>query len=138
MEKLVIDRSTWLRGEGSDESALLRSDDGMMCCLGFDALRRGFTVEEITDICTPMQLGKVVEGLTEEYPMGHRSFVGTEICSTLMRLNDFEVGDYETVRAWSARHESELDPAAVANEQEREQRIAKLFAEIGVEVEFVN
>jgi hypothetical protein len=31
--KFVIDRKTWFRGEGSEESKLLR-EDGRMCCIG--------------------------------------------------------------------------------------------------------
>lgn len=38
MDKLIIDRSRWLRGEGCDASYLLRPADNKMCCLGFDML----------------------------------------------------------------------------------------------------
>ena len=50
--KLVIDRKTWLRGEGADGSFLRRSSDGRQCCLGFMALAAGLTSEEITDKTT--------------------------------------------------------------------------------------
>ena len=32
--KLAIDRKVWLRGEGSDSSALYRSSDKKQCCVG--------------------------------------------------------------------------------------------------------
>ena len=35
MKKLVIDRKMWFRGDGGVLSALVRADDGRMCCLGF-------------------------------------------------------------------------------------------------------
>lgn len=45
--KLTIDRSKWLRGEGSDESYLLRESDGKMCCVGFFAIACGVSPDEI-------------------------------------------------------------------------------------------
>ena len=45
--KLVIDRATWLRGEGHEQSYLLRECDGKMCCLGFFALACGLHPERI-------------------------------------------------------------------------------------------
>lgn len=53
MMKLVIDRSRWLRGEGSSRSRLLRSSDGKMCCVGFFALACGLTPADILDRSTP-------------------------------------------------------------------------------------
>lgn len=35
MKTLVIDRRRWLRGEGGGDSALYRTRDGKMCCVGF-------------------------------------------------------------------------------------------------------
>lgn len=32
--KLVINRRVWLRGEGSENSRLLREEDGKRCCVG--------------------------------------------------------------------------------------------------------
>jgi hypothetical protein len=43
---LTIQRSKWYRGQGSDESYLLNCA-GQMCCLGFDALARGLSAEDI-------------------------------------------------------------------------------------------
>lgn len=38
--RTVVKRSQWYRGNGSDESRLLRNDR-WMCCLGFDAIAAG-------------------------------------------------------------------------------------------------
>ena len=46
---LVIDRRRWLRGEGSVVSALYRSSDRKMCCLGFACLASGLLVRDIRD-----------------------------------------------------------------------------------------
>ena len=35
MLNVIVNRETWLRGEGSDKSFLLRPADGKMCCMGF-------------------------------------------------------------------------------------------------------
>ena len=50
---LTIQRSKWLRGEGSSVSVLLRSHDGKMCCLGFLALAIGIPQDKIVDIGSP-------------------------------------------------------------------------------------
>ena len=34
-KSFTINRKKWLRGEGDDDSRLLRSTDNKMCCLGF-------------------------------------------------------------------------------------------------------
>jgi hypothetical protein len=45
---VVVKRSKWFRGQGSDESYLL-SEDGLMCCMGFAALAQGVPRERILD-----------------------------------------------------------------------------------------
>jgi len=50
---LVLDPDTWLRGEGSIPSALLRPYDGKMCCLGFECLRRGADKRAIESVKIP-------------------------------------------------------------------------------------
>ena len=34
MRTLTIDRAVWYRGQGPEESKLLRSEDGRRCCIG--------------------------------------------------------------------------------------------------------
>lgn len=53
MKVLTIDRNMWLRGEGGERSKLLRPSDGKMCCLGFDALARGLSKDDIFDRSGP-------------------------------------------------------------------------------------
>ena len=50
---VVITRSKWLRGAGSCDTALFRSHDGMMCCLGFVGCRLGYTQEQMKDMSSP-------------------------------------------------------------------------------------
>lgn len=48
--RVVVDRSKWLRGEGSYKSRLLRPADGRMCCMGSAALAKGLSKDEIRDV----------------------------------------------------------------------------------------
>ena len=66
-----IDRRTWLRGEGSGVSYLLRRRDGKMCCLGQVALQRGLTESAIIGLAvpcdtTPIQRSKFPEWIKDE------------------------------------------------------------------------
>jgi hypothetical protein len=119
-EKLIIDRDKWLRGEGAEHSYLIRPTDCKQCCLGFDLLRRGFTVTELTgnkmptDVASSEDQADRLQGLVERCCGCH--WDSSELANQLMLVNDSRERD----------------------QQEREQEIARLFAEIGVDVEFVN
>lgn len=120
MDKLVIDRKKWYRGKGSTESRLLR-EDGQMCCLGFDMLRRGFTEDQILDAGTPEEVDGLegeIDGLVflqESDDDGTNYYSPTETNEELVTVNDDEGVD----------------------EADRERAIKNLFASIDVEVEFV-
>lgn len=47
--KLVIYRDSWLRGEGEENSKLLRSSDNKLSCSGFFCLACGVSRQDITD-----------------------------------------------------------------------------------------
>ncbi len=49
MAKFVVDRRTWYRGFGRDESMLLR-EDGKRCCIGFVAKQCGVADAYIENI----------------------------------------------------------------------------------------
>jgi hypothetical protein len=122
--KLVIDRNKWLRGEGTENSCLLRPTDGKMCCLGFFGLACGLTAKRITDVVAPVKI-PVEIGVSarrewmRNVPEAEALFddeMGTsEICGELMSTND----------------------RVSLSEAEREQKIRALFAEMSVEVVFV-
>jgi hypothetical protein len=63
MEKLVIDRATWGRGQGnkmggSGDSCLLSPKTGKKCCLGFYALACGYSEIEIRGKAMPWSLDR--------------------------------------------------------------------------------
>lgn len=135
--KLTIDRQRWIRGQpGSqlliDEPGITEIDSpaippgrnhGKMCCLGFAALELGYTPDEIRNRPSPKS---VVDGghkdlftlarLTEPY-VEHPDFVNnTNTCQTLMFTND----------------RTDISNA------EREATLVRIFAELGIDVEFIN
>lgn len=108
--KFTIERSKWLRGQGSTVSALL-CDNGKMCCLGFYALSHGSTSESILNVKSPEQ--SLSKDWAEKLVRGD---FNNSVCELLMTTND----------------RIDVDDAA------REASLTELFASIGVEVEFVD
>lgn len=118
MEKLVIDRSKWYRGKGGEDSRLLLAD-GQMCCLGFDLLRRGLQPQDIRGVGTPDQLN------AEEDALAGLITVCEECGSSHYELSAVGEGLVDT------------NDLTTLDEPTREAKLTALFAEIGVDVEFV-
>ena len=107
---LTIDRRKWLRGEDFN-SALLRSDDKKMCCLGFFCLSRD--IRKIADVSEPVDLSyQQRQRIPELFDNQHQNHV----CEKLMVNND----------------------SPELSEKVRETRITKWFKKIGVNVKFIN
>lgn len=123
--KVIVERSKWLRGEGSGVSQLLRERDGKLCCVGFACLAAGFSLDQIRSRVTvsdllnveetgpPSTLAAMVigEGEPEEDP-----FCDTGAAEELYGAND--------------------DPAIWASA--RETKVAELGQKVGLEFEFVD
>jgi hypothetical protein len=114
---LVIDRKRWLRGEGYEKSALYRSRDRKMCCLGSAARQLcGARVADIHGCAGPSIVVKqeVADGFRRLGLMdaGHN----TGICHDLMSIND----------------------DTSMNSRDRENQLKRLFALIDVAVKFIN
>ena len=127
INKLIIYRDRWLRGEGTD-SYLLREKDNKMCCLGFYCKALGIDDTDITMMASPQSLVAdtfdeiksdfFADGLVDLLHQDKTSgmFEDNRICSELMTAND-DLNRPEDVR---------------------EADIIRLFSQIGVEVEFVD
>jgi hypothetical protein len=113
--KLTIDRNTWLRGEGSVASRLLRKDDGKKCCLGFYMNACGVSDSKIEDVRLPSDL--------DDIPNEAAWLVEKEI----KNLNIPSLMAYDLMQC----NDESL-------QGDREEEITKIFKEAGVEVEFVN
>src|SRR5689334_10270078 len=110
-EQIVINRSTWIRGIGCTDSALLRR--GKMCCLGFYAKACGVSDEQMDQIKTPRILlsirGIQLPGLLCDFG-GLLS--ENDVTQALITANDTTIPD----------------------EPQREATIVEHFAKIGVTV----
>lgn len=110
--EFTVDRSKWLRGEGSTRSYLLR-DDQKMCCLGFRALACGHTADELLGVKTPNDITNRLAAHWANYLDGKWS---SGLSRAAMVTNDDE---------WI------LD-------KNREATLVKQFAELGDTVTFVD
>lgn len=122
MEKLIIDRTKWRTGScgetatGKGDTALLNKE-GFMCCLGFECLRRGFTEDEISGQPEP---------------------------ETMIFDDRFEKDRFGDMVNDSGHNKSWVDQAISINDdilttlKEKEEKIQKIFAGQGIEVEFIN
>ena len=92
MLDVIVDRTKWYRGQGYDESKLLRSE-GQMCCVGFACLAAGLTPSQIENWATVQvahtikapRLAKMVCLLV---PSGKPSDVATGDAAQLYTTND--------------------------------------------------
>lgn len=57
MKKLIITRSKWFRGKGSERSALL-TRNGKMCCLGFLGLACGLQKKDMRNSGAPSEISE--------------------------------------------------------------------------------
>lgn len=80
MKTYTINRSKWLRGEGNENSYLLRGDDGKMCCLGQVCEQEGVPGSELIGISEPAGLQKRKSSLPK--------WLFSEVAYEMMEEND--------------------------------------------------
>lgn len=113
---LTIKRSKWLTGSREvNNSKLLRSTDGKMCCLGFLAKKCGASEDDIQDISTPDDVPnlpnlKWPKGILDEKDWN------TDLCHEMMTAND----SHNLPRS------------------KRETKLRDLFKKIGITLRFVD
>ena len=118
MAKFTVDRSYWLRGEGSAHSYLFRKDDGKMCCLG-QILNRQFNIQykHLTGLGEPAELfNRSVYIEVEQNLIDFRNTVNTELVDQAMKINDDRF----------------------RSEEQREAELKHLFIAYGHELEVAN
>lgn len=119
--RLVIDRSRWLRGEGLGE--LLRRLDGKMCCLGFLGAACGVPKEAMLGRGTPEE-----SSFASAFP-------------DWLMVEDDDDGDGDGFRLKDGKEVRllvDLNDNVGGPDAGRESAIARVFAEHGVEVVFVD
>lgn len=146
---LIIDRRFWRRGGGGGN--LLKEDHNQedqptMCCLGFLCLQRGLTTTQIYDTGMPSRVRRDIRG--NEYsrvPKRLRAFIAKEddmltdtpLANALAQVNDRRVGntlDRSTLKLANSRPKTRV----LKSERQREYLVKRLFATVGIEVQFVN
>jgi hypothetical protein len=120
MKKFIIDRLTWLRGEGSDKSRLYRPSDGKMCCLGQIACQYGYTKEEISGRSSPFGM------YSNEIPNKNK-FYEKFAYVTLQGDNREMPGKM-----------MEINDDITLDSQSMENKLQALGLEMGIELEFIN
>lgn len=119
VKEFTVVRPMWARG-GQNGEALLKNEDGAMCCLGFYGKACGATEGELLGSSSPALFNEhrrkgifppwMVQQLTEYFSENLRD------CKNLMEYND------------ECRYTDYV----------REQRISEIFEKHGVTVRFVN
>ena len=123
--EIIIDRRTWLRGEGSRKSYLLRTEDDKRCCLGFYAKECGLPDSQIQ----------------ERVSLRSLFFTGSEIPNfNWLGANRRLYNDSKDPKRKRELHDllTEANDDEVISEQQREERITNLFAQAGFTVRFIN
>jgi len=110
--KLTIDRSIWLRGEGSGSSFLLRQKDNKQCCIGILLEANGVEREKLAGVSAVRD---------------HNNNICVVTPIKLDWLNEDQINNF-----YSMNDDKEYDDTF------REQKLTEMFAAHGIEVEFVN
>lgn len=118
MQTLVIDRSKWRNGSQDEEKygeTMLLGQDGMKCCLGFEAMRCGLTERQIRGKQSPSDVApsnrKKIPHLVDEYSFYNQS---------CFSINAIEINDEADI-----------------SKKDREARLKELFAEQNIKLKFV-
>lgn len=131
----IIDRKTWLRGEGLSFSFMLRYSDRKRCCLGFYCQSLGVSDDDMLGVGQPNLLPPLIQeklGFYDSWFFEPQSHVfswppmSSKEIQDLIRINDKLVGDQVT------------QDNTLMTEKYREKRIKEIFAEHGVTVKFIN
>jgi hypothetical protein len=116
MLKVIVDRERWLRGEGSNASALYR-EDGKMCCMGFAAIAAGYKKSDLLGL-------KSIHSL--EIATRQRVIVAPENCSITEDENNLK---YHPLYV--------QNDAGLTTDAEKEETLIRMGKKVGIEFSFV-
>lgn len=108
---LVIYRHKWLRG--TEESVLLDPCTGMMCCLGFDSIRCGLNPSDINERDCPNDVS-----IHNRNKLPH--LINDHGCNSIFASDAMEINDDITI-----------------SDEDREDKLKKLFQTVDITVRFV-
>jgi hypothetical protein len=113
--KFTVDRKMWFRGQGADESRMLRTD-GKRCCIGFVGKQCRVPDKD-------MRNKKVIDAIKTPSSKALFPVWMTKDCYSVKRDIDRAYG---------------MNDCPLMSETEREQRLKELFLRNGDEIEFVD
>jgi hypothetical protein len=122
--KYIIDRTKWLRGEGSGASKLLRPSDGKMCCLGMVALQCGLDMRQIMDRGEPKSCSLVDPKSEALWP----SWMGID----KVAVGDGYDDNHPVAAAMICNDSRQIE------DHDREAQLSAIFAQHGDELTFIN
>lgn len=131
IKSFTINRKRWLRGEGSEESCLLNTKTGKMCCLGFFAKQSKIPKNYIENVDTPCSARMLLNG-TKVYSSN---------CKVISR--PAKSIKWNTKLLSGEFHSATGDTLMDVNDDEeisdeiREKKITSLFKRIGITVKFI-
>lgn len=125
MEKLVIDRSKWIRG--IEDKAKLLDEKGNMCCLGFECIRQGFPSRVLLDELTPEDAAN-----NDKREVANLALITLDVTGAPLTGDDWRAHD-----TGMASRLMGINDDTFMSDAQREEAIQKEFAEVGVQVEFV-
>lgn len=114
-----VKRSKWLRGDVA--TSTLRNNRGKMCCVGFYAKAAGFKNEHILNI----------GGLDDISRVNYDTY--KPLFKSKSKLEALKKGDTRTMGNIYACNDS-----GGLEDSDREKQLKKLFAKLGIKVEFVD
>lgn len=126
MFKFTVKRSEWLRGEGEDDSYLLRSSDNKKCCFGFLAIQRGIPEEAIKDVHS---FAEMPSEFMKQIPQGFLN----EDNYMFKKANVTRV-----INADEATEAMVTNDMVETSDSEKEKELAERFKELNVQVEFID
>lgn len=130
--KLIIDRKTWIRGEGEKYSFMYRSADQHMCCLGFMADQCGLSKNRMSDVDSPcsVDIDPFILKTNFSLLLNNNNHFNSQLAEKLMAINDLELNNI---------HDANLANLPVLkSEEEREKMLIEQFAGHNIYVEFIN
>lgn len=131
--KFNIKRSDWTRGRGSDSYNYLLDYCGGKCCLGFAALALGYKEEHIECVGRPDEVVEILTRNNVKEEDANLWFDG----SVKRRSGSLGIGDDFCISA-TMEEIIECNDSDEISDEEREEKLKKLFSKMGVEVNFVD
>ena len=135
--KVIVDRSRWLRGEGSMVSALQRITDGKRCCIGFACLTAGAIEDDIIGVANPRTSRKRKFLNLGSWNFDEFNSHGYEALFAAFAINDAHAG-------YIPSHDPEntvvlkYGDGPIVDDADREARLVRLFADQGLDLVFVD